>query len=105
MKNTKEKILNERLIKKDKEIEELKKRLTKTQDELDLARLSKEMIKAKADEMIETCEKTMIVLNESLEEIDKLKKEYSKKIEEIKKIQVDQKKDYKNLIKKIMKRK
>ena len=105
MKNTKEKILNERLIKKDKEIEEFKKRLSKTQDELDLARLSKEMVKAKADEMIETCEKTLIVLNESLEEIDKLKKEYSKKIEEIKKIQVNQKKDYKNLIKKIMKRK
>ena len=105
MKNTKEKILNERLIKKDKEIEEFKKRLSKTLYELDLARLSKEMVKAKADEMIETCEKTLIVLNESLEEIDKLKKEYSKKIEEIKKIQVNQKKDYKNLIKKIMKRK
>lgn len=101
----KEEILKDKLAKKDEEIRQLKDKLSKTQNDLDLARLSKEMIKAKADEMINTCEKTMITLNDSLKELDDLKKEYRKCIEEMKETQFNQKKDYKNLIKKIRKRK
>lgn len=99
----KEEILKDKLAKKDEEIRQLKDKLSKTQNDLDLARLSKEMIKAKADEMINACEKTMITLNDSLKELDDLKKEYKKMIEEMKETQSNQKKDYKSLIKKIRK--
>ena len=47
----------------------------------------------------------MITFNDSLKELDGLKKEYKKTIEEMKETQSNQKKDYKNLIKKIRKRK
>lgn len=105
MRKTKEEILKDKLAKKDEEIRKLKEELSKTQNELDLARLSNELVKAKTDEMMNTCEKTMIIFNDSLKELDGLKKEYKKTIEEMKETQSNQKKDYKNLIKKIRKRK
>lgn len=105
MRKTKEEILKDKLAKKDEEIRKLKEELSKTQNELDLARLSNELVKAKTDEMINTCEKTMITFNDSLKELDGLKKEYKKTIEEMKETQSNQKKDYKSLIKKIRKRK
>ena len=105
MRKTKEEILKDNLAKKDEEIRKLKEELSKTQNELDLARLSNELVKAKTDEMMNTCEKTMITFNDSLNELDGLKKEYKKTIEEMKETQSNQKKDYKSLIKKIRKRK
>lgn len=105
MRKTKEEILKDKLAKKDKEIRKLKEELSKTQNELDLARLSNELVKAKTNEMMNTCEKTMITFNDSLKELDGLKKEYKKTIEEMKETQSNQKKDYKSLIKKIRKRK
>ena len=105
MRKTKEEILKDKLAKKDEEIRNLKEELSKTQNELDLARLSNELVKAKTDEMMNTCEKTMITFNDSLKELDGLKKEYKKTIEEMKETQSNQKKDYKSLIKKIRKRK
>ena len=105
MRKTKEEILKDKLAKKDEEIRKLKEDLSKTQNELDLARLSNELVKAKTNEMMNTCEKTMITFNDSLKELDGLKKEYKKTIEEMKETQSNQKKDYKSLIKKIRKRK
>ena len=105
MRKTKEEILKDKLAKKDEEIRKLKEELSKTQNELDLARLSNELVKAKTNEMMNTCEKTMIIFNDSLKELDGLKKEYKKTIEEMKETQSNQKKDYKSLIKKIRKRK
>lgn len=105
MRKTKEEILKDKLAKKDEEIRKLKEELSKTQNELDLARLSNELVKAKTNEMMNTCEKTMITFNDSLKELDGLKKEYKKTIEEMKETQLNQKKDYKSLIKKIRKRK
>lgn len=58
MRKTKEEILKDNLAKKDEEIRKLKEELSKTQNELDLARLSNELVKAKTDEMMNTCEKT-----------------------------------------------
>lgn len=105
MRKTKEEILKDKLAKKDEEIRKLKEELSKTQNELDLARLSNELVKAKTNEMMNTCEKTMITFNDSLKELDGLKKEYKKTIDEMKETQSNQKKDYKSLIKKIRKRK
>lgn len=105
MRKTKEEILKDKLAKKDEEIRKLKEELSKTQNELDLARLSNGLVKAKTNEMMNTCEKTMITFNDSLKELDGLKKEYKKTIEEMKETQSNQKKDYKSLIKKIRKRK
>lgn len=105
MRKTKEEILKDKLAKKDEEIRKLKEELSETQNELDLARLSNELVKAKTNEMMNTCEKTMITFNDSLKELDGLKKEYKKTIEEMKETQSNQKKDYKSLIKKIRKRK
>ena len=52
MRKTKEEILKDKLAKKDEEIRKLKEELSKTQNELDLARLSNELVKAKTDEMM-----------------------------------------------------
>ena len=44
MRKTKEEILKDKLVKKDEEIRKLKEELSKTQNELDLARLSNELV-------------------------------------------------------------
>lgn len=104
MRKSKEELLKLKLEEKDKEIASLKKELNKTIDELDLARLSKEMLLVETDKMVADCENKLREFNSSIEEINKLREQYTTALNDMKDLKKEQKNNYKQLIKKIRKR-
>ena len=105
MRKSKEDILRDKLAKKDEEISSLKQKLSDLQDQLDLARLSNEMLKVKTDEIITDCENKLVMLNEAIKELNDLKPKYLDCIEQMKQTQKEQKESYKQLFKKLRKNK
>ena len=104
MRKNKEEILKDKILQKDEEIKRLKEKLNETQYHLDMTKITNELLKAKTDEIINDCEEKVILLNDSLKELDELKARYKKALQDMKNVQLEQKKDYKQLVKKVIKK-